>query len=113
MSKSLNFNNIKKKYLTVTLADEKNTTLMIGTPTKAIMDDLVLLQSSLESLSEDETNVDATEDLYNACSKVMSRNKGGIKITKEYLEEIFDFEDIVIFFNAYMDFINEVTGVKN
>lgn len=111
--KSLNFNNVKKTYLTVTLADENNTTIMIGTPTKAIMDDLVLLQSVLETISEDDANVDATDELYSACAKVMSRNKGGIKISKEFLEEIFDFEDIMIFFNAYMDFITEVTSGKN
>lgn len=113
MAKPLNFNNVKKKYLTVTLADEKKTTLMIGTPTKAIMDDLLLLQSSLETINEDETNVEATDDLYLACAKVMSRNKGGIKVTKEFLENLFDFEDIMIFFEAYMDFIGEVTDVKN
>ena len=111
--KSLNFNNVKKTYLTVTLADENNTTIMIGTPTKAIMDDLVLLQSGLETISEDDANVDTTDELYSACAKVMSRNKGGIKISKEFLEEIFDFEDIMIFFNAYMDFITEVTSGKN
>lgn len=111
--KSLNFNNVKKTYLTVTLADENNTTIMIGTPTKAIMDDLVLLQSGLETISEDDANVDATDELYSACAKVMSRNKGNIKISKEFLEEIFDFEDIMIFFNAYMDFITEVTSGKN
>ena len=111
--KSLNFNNVKKTYLTVTLADENDTTIMIGTPTKAIMDDLVLLQSGLETISEDDANVDATDELYSACAKVMSRNKGGIKISKEFLEEIFDFEDIMIFFNAYMDFITEVTSGKN
>ncbi|MFQ8652495.1 hypothetical protein [Hominilimicola sp.] len=113
MAKPLNFNNVKKKYLTVTLADEKKTTLIIGTPTKAIMDDLLLLQSSLETINEDETNAEATDDLYLACTKVMSRNKGGIKVTKEFLENLFDFEDIMIFFEAYMDFIGEVTDVKN
>ena len=113
MAKTLNFNNIKKSYLTVTLADEKETTLMIGTPTKKVMDDLLLLKSSLEALEEDETNVDATDDLYAACAKVMSRNKAGVKITKEFLAEIFDFEDILIFFNAYMDFVSEIGNSKN
>lgn len=113
MAKALNFNNVKKTYLTVTLADEDNTTLMIGTPTKAIMDDLVALQDSLEGISDEEASIEATEELYGACAKLMSRNKGGIKISKEYLEEVFDFEDIIIFFNAYMDFIAEVTGGKN
>lgn len=113
MAKPLNFNNVKKKYLTVTLADEKNTTLMIGTPTKAIMDDLIVLKSSIETIEEDAADTAATDDLYTACAKIMSRNKGGVKISKEYLAEIFDFEDIMIFFSAYMDFISEVTSEKN
>ena len=113
MAKALKFNNVKKTYLTVTLADKDNTTLLIGTPTKAIMDDLVALQDSLEGISDEEASIEATEELYGACAKLMSRNKGGIKISKEYLEEVFDFEDIIIFFNAYMDFIAEVTGGKN
>lgn len=113
MSKSLNFNNLKKKYLTVTLADEKETTIMIGTPTKAIMDDLMLLKSNFEALSDNDVDNDVTTELYNACARVMSRNKGGIKITSEQLADIFDFEDILIFFNAYMEFVTEVTNTKN
>ena len=113
MANTLNFNNVKKRYLTIVLADEKKTTLLIGTPTKAIVDELILLQSSLEVLEEDETNTEATDTLYRACAKVMSRNKGGIKITAEYLADIFDFEDIILFFNAYMEFIGEITNEKN
>ena len=113
MAKALNFNNVKKQFLTVTLADEKNTTLLIGTPTKAIMDDLTLLQNSIDAVSDNESNNEVTDDLYNACARVMSRNKAGVKITKEFLSEIFDFEDITIFFNAYMDFIDEVIASKN
>lgn len=113
MVKALNFNNVKKQFLTVTLADEKNTVLLIGTPTKAIMDDLTLLQKSMATVSDTDSNAEATDDLYNACARVMSRNKAGVKITKEFLAEIFDFEDITIFFNAYMDFIDEVIGSKN
>ena len=110
MAKTLNFNNVKKQFLTLTLADEKNTTILIGTPTKAIMDDLTVLQNSINDNTAD---AEATDDLYNACARVMSRNKAGIKITKEFLAEIFDFEDITIFFKAYMDFIDEVINSKN
>lgn len=113
MSNTLNFNNLQKRYLTVTLADENNTTLMIGTPTKAIMNDLLVLQSSVETIREDDTNLEALDDLYGACARVMSRNKAGKKITKEYLEEIFDFEDVMIFFNAYINFVTAITNVKN
>lgn len=112
MAHTLNFNNVKKKYLTVTLADEKKTTLMIGTPTKAILDELESLQGAIEEFNED-TSSEALGSVYLLCARVMSRNKGGIKITKENLEEIFDFEDIVIFFNAYISFVHEVTHIKN
>ena len=100
MANTLNFNTIKKHYLTVTLADEKKTVLMISTPTKAIMTDIMILQAGLEELGEDESNIGITDDMYRACAKIMSHNKGGVKITAEYLEEHFDFEDIMIFFSA-------------
>lgn len=111
MAKPLNFNTVKKQYWNVTLKD--GTVLLIGTPTKALMDDLSLLQDSIDTTGEEKNNIEATDDLYNACARVMSRNKAGKKITKEYLAEIFDFEDITIFFEGYMAFMDEVTGSKN
>lgn len=113
MSKQLNFNTVKKHYLTVTLADEKNTTLLIGMPTKAMVETLSALQDSIDVVNEDETNIEAMDDVYNACAELMSRNKVGVKITSDYLGKIFDFEDIVIFFNAYMDFVDEFAKSKN
>ena len=113
MSGSLNFNNIEKKYFPVTLADGKSTTLLVGTPTKAILDNLIRIQSGLETIQDGETDSGAADDLYDACAQIMSRNKTGVKITKDYLAEVFDFEDIMIFFEAYMGFISEVTGRKN
>lgn len=113
MVKALNFNTVKKQYLPVTFADEKKTTIFVGTPTKGIMDDLTILQASLDEIAEDGTNAADTEGLFEACAKIMSRNKTGAKITKEYLESVFDFEDVTIFFSAYMDFIDEVIGSKN
>ena len=112
MVKPLNFNKVQKQFLTITLADEKNTTLMICTPTKAIMDDLTRLQNGVESVNN-KSDDEAIDDLYDACARVMSRNKCGVKITKEFLADIFDLEDITIFFNAYMDFIDEVIASKN
>ena len=39
----------------------------------------------------------------------MSRNKGGVKIEKELLEDIFDIEDIMIFLKTYMEFVSSQT----
>lgn len=113
MAKSLNFNTLKKAYMSVTLADENKTTLMIGTPTKQIMDDLLLIAEKISDVDDGAISEDTTDDLYHACARVMSRNKGGIKISADQLAEFFDFEDIVIFFDAYMEFVSEVTNAKN
>lgn len=113
MAKALNFNTVKKQYLPVTFADEKKTTIFVGTPTKGIMDDLTVLQANLDEIAEDGANAAGTDDLFEACAKIMSRNKTGVKITKEFLEGVFDFEDVTIFFAAYMDFIDEVISSKN
>ena len=110
MAKSLNFNKIKKNYFTVTLADESETTLMICTPTKALMDEFISMKDSLGS---EDMAEDAIDELYDLCTKIMNRNKGGIKISKKDLEEIFDFEDIVLFIKAYTEFISELTNSKN
>ena len=114
MSNTLNFNTVKKQYLTVTLADEKKTILMIGTPTKKVMSNLLALNESLEDIQEDtEYSDEIMDNLYTSCAKIMSANKAGIEITKDYLEDIFDFEDILIFFNAYMNFIDGISKSKN
>jgi hypothetical protein len=86
---------------------------MIGTPTKSVLDKLDELQTILTSVAEGEAENNVINDLYDTCAKVMSRNKAGITITGEYLADVLDYEDIIIFFNSYMSFIDEVIGSKN
>lgn len=110
MAKTLNFNELKKKYFTVILPDDKKTTLRIGTPTKAIFDEFTSIKDTLEG---DGVEDEALNELYNICAKLLSHNKGGIKISRDEVAELFDFEDIIIFIRAYTDFISEVTNSKN
>lgn len=111
MAKVLDFTKQKKEYLTVKLADEKKTVLLIGTPTKAILDEFTSINEIISE--EGGADAEAVNDLYRVCAKVMSFNKGGIKITPEYLGEFFDIEDIFIFFNAYGEFMSSITSAKN
>lgn len=108
--KALNFAKVKKTYLPITFDDDKGTTILVGMPTKAIMEELSQLQENIDAVGDDENNVD---DLYAACAKIMSRNKTGYVVTEEYLAEVFDIEDVKIFFRAYMDYIGEVINSKN
>lgn len=110
MAKALDFNKIKKRYFTVTLADDQNTKLMICTPTKEIMDEFISMNDSLRA---ENMGDDAIDELYELCAKIMSRNKGGIKITKKELDSILDFEDVILFIQSYTEFINELVNSKN
>lgn len=110
MAKALDFNTLKKQYLTVTLADAEKTKLMITTPTKAVLDSFLSVR---ESLSAEGMGDEAIDELYDIVAKLMSHNKTGKKITSEVLAECMDFEDIIIFIRAYTDFIAEVTNSKN
>lgn len=113
MAHVLDFNTVKKTYLTVTLADEKKTTLMIGTPTKRVMDNLLTLEDTFKNVSEDEIDNNVMDDLYQASAQIMSNNKTRTKITAEQLADLFDFEDIFLFFSAYMDYVSTIINSKN
>ena len=110
MAKTLDFNTLKKQHLPIVLADDENTKLFICTPTKKILDSFLNMR---DSLTTDNMDDEALNELYDIVAKVMSHNKAGKKITREKVESVFDFEDILIFIRAYTDFISEVTGSKN
>lgn len=110
MSKALDFNTLKKQYFPVTLNDENKTKLFICTPTKKVLDDLIGMK---DMLTEENLGDEAIGELYEIVARVMSHNKTGVKITKGTIEELLDFEDIIVFIRAYTDFIAEVTNSKN
>ena len=100
---ALDFNNIKKASLEIILNDDKQTKLHLHTPSKKLLTELVELSKGLNDITEDNFNIEDVEQIYNLCSKVISRNR----------ENIFDMEDIVIFLQAYIEFTNSVQELKN
>lgn len=114
MANTLNFNTIKKQYLTITLPDEKNTVVMVSTPTKALLEELVSVEQNFKSSNATENSIEqALGDLYDLIARVMSRNKTGLKITKAQLEQCLDFEDIILFFQSYLAFVQSLKNSKN
>lgn len=110
MSRGVDFNTLKKQYLPVTLNDENKTKLFIITPTKKVLDDFISMK---DSLTAENARDEAIDELYEIVARILSHNKTGVKITKEKVEELLDFEDVIVFIQAYSDFIAEVTGSKN
>lgn len=110
MANVVDYTKLKKEYLTVKLNDEMKTVLMICTPNKRTLDEF----NRLNEIVEDEgADTETVGELYRVCAHIMSDNKGGIKIKPEYLEELFDIEDITVFFRAYGEFIQGITSSKN
>lgn len=110
MAQTLDFNKLKKKYLTVVLPDADQTRILVTTPTKKLLTELS------DKLPETITGAPSEKDLadlYDFCAQLMSRNKGGTVITGEQLAECLDFEDLITFFEAYTEFVNSIASSKN
>lgn len=109
MTKALDFNTLKKKVLTITLADEAKTKLLLTTPSKKVIDDLLRVQDSLSGEVDD----GVINDLYELVTNLFNHNKTGKHVERETVEELMDLEDIIVFIGAYTDFLAEVTNSKN
>lgn len=111
MAKILDFTKVKKKYWTVKLNDDKKTTLLIGTPTKAILTKFLEINETIDD--NDGADNETINDIYRVCADIMSFNKGEIEITPEYLEPFFSIDDVMLFFNGYSEFMSSITNSKN
>lgn len=110
MNQVLDFNKVKKNYLTIVLPDEGQTKLFLMSPTKRLLTELT------EMLPEDTGEMPSEEDLealYGLTARIMSRNKTGKEVTAAELMDCLDFEDLIAFFEAYSTFISNTANQKN
>lgn len=113
---NLDFRKSVKQYMILTLIDGK--TLEICKPSKAIFNMFKPLTQSfkdLENVEISETDTwDVLDTIYEICSKIMSHNRKGEIVSIEYLEDILDIDDLKLFFESYMAFVNDhLETVKN
>lgn len=112
----LNFNKVMKHYLKIVLTDEEQTTVMVGTPNKKLLDKIMAMDKTLKKENIADANTISSElvdELYNICGEIMSINKTNTKITSEKLGGLLDVEDIYLFFNTYMTFLDSIANSKN
>lgn len=108
---TLDFRKQKKNYLKVTLNDERETNLSIMQPTKDLFEKMVAMSEQVSDMEG--ADVDALDEVYGVCAELMSRNKEGLIVSKSNLESTLDFEDIVIFLQAYSSFVAGIVHGKN
>lgn len=111
MSNALDFRKQKKNCLKVTLNDAAETRLSIMQPTKGLFQKMVSMSEDVARMGG--SDIDALDEVYAVCAELMSRNREGVAVSKEALEDTLDFEDVVAFLNAYNAFVAGIVHGKN
>ncbi len=109
--RELNFRSFKKNYLPVVFED--NTKILVKTPTKGLVERLATLSESLGELEHSANSSEALGTVFELASQVMSNNVGKKEITSDYLEEMLDLQDILMFFDEYTKLIDGINEIKN
>ena len=114
MAKTLDFNTAKKPALKVRFKDEKKTMIEVLMPTVAMIKALQEHYSTLVSAVET-CDQDSVRSSYDLMAMLMSCNRSGKKITgKELMEKYkIEIDDLILFEQAYMEFIEEQEKEKN
>ena len=113
-NKSLDFNTLQRPYLELTMQDADRTTIKVSTPTESLIEEFELAMPQLQAVATG-GNADALQASYNLAAKIINCNRSFITVTAEELREKYkiDLEGLIIFFSAYMDFIEEIYKEKN
>lgn len=111
---SLNFNQIHRPVLELTMADEAQTVIKVTTPNEALVRELEASLPELKGVLEagDEESIRACYDLV---ARLINCNRSFITVTADQLREQYkmDLEYLVMFLSAYMDFIGGIANAKN
>lgn len=107
----LDFNKINKNYLNITLTDGKS--YLLTTPTKRLLNEILEMDSMLKNSENATFNEETINSLYEVSAEIMSTNKTKTQVSSEDLGDMWDIEDLVLFFNTYMSYLESVTNQKN
>lgn len=111
---TLNFNKYRPPILSVEMMDPEQTIINVVPPTVDLQDELRESMADLTALlngGDDEKR----EALYDLAARLMSCNRNARKITPELLRTTYrlDEEDLVVFYQAYAEFLTEIESAKN
>lgn len=114
MAKTLDFNKITPPILPLIMPDDDRTEIKVTTPKQALVEELIEAAPELDAVLKN-GDADTIRAIYDLAARLISCNLNGITVTADELRDKykFNYEYLVIFYNAYVDFINELTNQKN
>lgn len=111
---TLNFNKYRPPILPVEMLDDQGTVIHVVPPTVDLQEELRARSADLHTLlsGEDDEKRGALWDL---AARLMSNNRNMRKITPELLQTTYrlDEEDLVVFYEAYTNFVRGIEHAKN
>jgi hypothetical protein len=113
-NKVLDLNGVDRSTLELTLQDDERTRVRISMPTEGLMQELQSAAPEMIGVMKSGSK-DGIREIYDLAARLISCNRDFLKITGEELRDKYrmDLESAVIFFSAYLDFINDIIKEKN
>lgn len=112
--KTLDFNSFVKPILQLTMKDDKQTIVNVSTPTKGLVTELQANFHALQAVLTEE-NEQTKDALYDLAARLISCNQDGLTVTADGLRRYYKLTlaDLVLFYTAYVDFLDEIKSAKN
>lgn len=114
MAKTLDFNVIIPPSLPLVMCDPERTKIDVLAPTEGLVEELEVVGADMKAALE--SNEEASIPvIYDLAARLISCNKQGLAVTAEELRDKYklNLEALIVFYNTYPDFLNEVAGAKN
>ena len=105
---SFDFNKINRSFFNVTLKDGRK--LQVKMPMKKTFEKL----QALQNLNEDEVGIEDLLDTFGAlCAETLTHNLNNEVVTREYMVENYDIEEMTEFIKTFYVFVGNVTNDPN
>ncbi len=114
MSKILDLNVVERPVLTLVMQDEARTRIDISTPTESLVEELNQIAPQLNKVLQDPSGMDKRAP-YDLAARLINCNRSFITVTAEELRDKYhmNLESLLLFYGAYVDFIDEIINSKN
>ncbi len=114
MKKTLDFNSIERPVIELKMRDDAHTVINVTTVTERLVEKLGANGDAIVKASKG-GNAEAIKSVYTLMAEVVNCNLEGITVTAEELRDKYGvmLEDAIMFFNVYLDFIDEIKKAKN
>lgn len=114
VNKVLNFNQIQRPSVELTMMDVEQTVIRVTTPSVDLLEELEAALPEFEKVARS-GNKEAVLAIYDLAARLINCNLSFITVTADELRTKYNMglDLMQIFFSAYMDFVNEIYKEKN